>query len=130
MKIAIMLFNGTVAPRADIADEIIIYEIDNKKIVNKVKYNIFFVPYLFFNSLLMKIKIKLIICGSCPQPILRIIHSYGSDVILNRMGDPEQALKIFLDRKGSVSKSSKKDIPINQEKNSLKYFRRLKNGKN
>jgi predicted Fe-Mo cluster-binding NifX family protein len=123
MKIAVMVFSGVIAPRVDIAEEVIIYDIKNHKVAKRNQYKIFSEPHLFFSSLLSRTNIKLILCGACPEYILKIIQSYGTEVILNRMGDPDEAVKKVLDGLGTESTSptsrvrSRKTIHAETKKN-------------
>ena len=101
MKIAVAVFNNVVAPRADIADEVFIYEVKNKKIIKKVNYKIFLDAGCYFYSLVKNLKVNKFICGSYPHMILNMLQSNGTEVYMNSMGDPDEVVKRFLDKKPS-----------------------------
>lgn len=99
MKVAIPLFRNGVSPRIDIADSLMIYDIDNGVIKKKEKCSLTFEHAAQLISILQKKKITRIICAGCPQFFLRMLYFYGVEVVPGMTGDPEYIVKQLVDGK-------------------------------
>jgi predicted Fe-Mo cluster-binding NifX family protein len=106
MKVAIPLFRNGVSPRIDIADSLMIYDIDNGVIKKKEKCSLTFEHAAQLISILQKKQITRIICAGCPQFFLRMLYFYDVEVVPGVMGDPEYIVKQLVDGKLS-------DLPLN-----------------
>jgi predicted Fe-Mo cluster-binding NifX family protein len=106
MKVAIPLFRNGMSPRIDIADSLLIYDIDNGVVKGKETCSLNFEHATQFISILQKKQITRIICAGCPQFFLRMLYFYGIEVVPGVMGNPEYIVKQLVDGKLS-------DIPLN-----------------
>jgi predicted Fe-Mo cluster-binding NifX family protein len=99
MKVAIPVFKSRVSPRIDVSDSLLVYDIHNGVLKQKV------IPSLAFDypaelvSFLQKNNIKQVICGGCPQFFLRALLFYGFDVAAGLSGDPGHIMKLFVEGK-------------------------------
>ena len=98
MKIAVAVFKNVIAPRADIADELFIYEVNNKKVVSRIRYKVFLDASFQLQSLMTNLQVNKIVCGSYPNNILNMLKSIGIDVCMNAMGNPDKCIKTMLGR--------------------------------
>ena len=93
MNIAIALFKNSIAPRLDISDSIIIYDINQGIIKGKKQYEIDFnLPGELFLQLLEK-KVEIIICSSAPRVYDKTLSSHGIQVIYDVKGEPDVLIK-------------------------------------
>jgi predicted Fe-Mo cluster-binding NifX family protein len=106
MKVAIPLFRNGVSPRIDIADSLLIYDIDNGIVKGKETCSLTFEHAAQIIPVLQKKQITRIICAGCPQYFFRMLYFYGVDVVPGVTGDPENIVKQLIDGKFS-------DIPLN-----------------
>ena len=106
MKVAIPLFRNGVSPRIDIADSLLIYDIDNGVVKRKEKCSLTFEHAAQLISILQKKQITRVICAGCPQFFLRMLYFYGVEVVPGVTGDPEYIVKQLVEGKLS-------DIPLN-----------------
>ena len=106
MKVAIPLFRNGVSPRIDIADSLLIYDIDNGIVKGKETCSLTFEHAAQLIPVLQKKQITRIICAGCPQFFLRMLCFHGVEVVPGVMGDPEYIVKQLIDGKLS-------DIPFN-----------------
>jgi predicted Fe-Mo cluster-binding NifX family protein len=97
MKIAVPLFRNIVSPRLDIADSLLIYDIDNGVIKEKKKCSLTFEHAAQLMAILKKNEITRVICAGCPQFFLRLLYFYGIEVVGGAMGDPDQIVKQSID---------------------------------
>jgi predicted Fe-Mo cluster-binding NifX family protein len=93
MKVAIPLFRNGLSPRIDIADSLLIYDIDNGAVKKKETCGLTFEHAAQLISILQKKQITRIICGGCPQFFLRMFYFYGVEVVPGVMGDPDHIVK-------------------------------------
>lgn len=107
MKIAIPLFRNGLSPRIDIADSLLIYDIDNGIVKGKETCRLSFEHAAQLIPVLQKKQITRIICAGCPQFFLRMLCFYGVEVVPGVMGDPEYIVKQLIDGKFS-------DISLNE----------------
>jgi len=99
MKVAIPLFRNGVSPRIDIADSLLIYDIDNGVVKRKEKCSLTFEHAAQLISILQKKQITRIICAGCPQFFLRMLYFYGVEVVPGVTGDLEYIVKQLVDGK-------------------------------
>jgi predicted Fe-Mo cluster-binding NifX family protein len=97
MKVAIPLFRNGVSPRIDIADSLLIYDIDKGIVKGKETCSITFEHVAQIIPIIQKKQITRIICAGCPQFFLRMLCFYGIEVVPGVMGDPEYILKQLID---------------------------------
>lgn len=95
MKVAIPIFRNVVSPRLDIADGLLIYDIDNDVVNKKEKCSLNFDQPAQLISILQKNEISTIICGGCPQFFLRNLVFFGFDVVSGLTGDPDHIVQVF-----------------------------------
>ena len=99
MRIAVTLFRNSVSPRIDIADTLLIYDIDNGKIKETKRCSLTFEYATQLISILQQKKITTIVCGGCPQFFLRMLLFHGFEVQLGLTGDPENIAKSLAEGK-------------------------------
>jgi predicted Fe-Mo cluster-binding NifX family protein len=99
MKVAIPLFRNGVSPRIDIADSLLIYDIDNGVIKRKETCSLNFEYAAQLISILQEKQITRIICAGCPQFFLRMLYFYDIEVVPGVMEDPEYIVKQLVDGK-------------------------------
>jgi len=99
MKVAVAIFKDVVAPRLDIADSVIIYEIKNKVLKSKEKFRLFFDRPYYLIALMEEEKLTSILCGSCPPFLLRALDVHDFDVKWGLMGDPDKLIKSLIEGK-------------------------------
>jgi predicted Fe-Mo cluster-binding NifX family protein len=97
MKVAVALFKNSIAPRADIADELVVYEIKRRSVVSRIRYKVFLDASFQFQSLMTNLQVNKIACGSYPSSILNMLKSNGIDAYMNIMGSPDVFIKKMLD---------------------------------
>jgi predicted Fe-Mo cluster-binding NifX family protein len=107
MKVAIPLFRNGVSPRIDIADSLLIYDIDKGVVKREEKCSLTFEHANQLISILQKKQINRVICAGCPQFFFRMLYFYGIEVVPGVMGDLEYIVKQLVDGKLS-------DIPLNE----------------
>jgi predicted Fe-Mo cluster-binding NifX family protein len=98
MTVALALFKDVVAPRLDKADKVFIYEIAKGEIKNREVFDLFFDHTSYLHSILEQKKVEKVLCGSCPETLLRILRYRGIDVICNLLGDPQNNIEMFLSK--------------------------------
>ncbi|UCH96147.1 MAG: hypothetical protein JSV88_04635 [Candidatus Aminicenantes bacterium] len=98
MKVAIPLFRNGLSPRIDIADSLLIYDIDNGVVKRKEKCSLIFEHANQLIAVLQKNQITRIICGGCPQFFLRMLSFHGVEVVPGMIGDPDYIVKQLLNR--------------------------------
>ncbi len=81
----------------DIAERFLVYDIENGAISRKEECPL--VPDQPFQlvSLLRERGVKTIICGGCPQFLLRMLFSNGLEVLPGLSGDPEDVVHMLVD---------------------------------
>jgi predicted Fe-Mo cluster-binding NifX family protein len=102
MKVAVPLFRNGVSPRIDIADSLLIYDIDNGIVKGKETCSLTFEHAAQLISILQKKQIARILCAGCPQFFLRMLYFYGVEVVPGVTGDPEYIVKQWIDGKLSA----------------------------
>jgi predicted Fe-Mo cluster-binding NifX family protein len=97
MKVGIMMFKEGVSPRLDIADSLLIYDLDTNTGVaaRKELCSLDFDQPFQLVSFLQEKGISTILCGGCPQFFWRTLFFYGFDVVPGVMGDPEDLMKLL-----------------------------------
>jgi predicted Fe-Mo cluster-binding NifX family protein len=101
MKIAIPLFRNGMSPRIDIADSLLIYDIDNGIVKGKETCSVTFEHAAQLIPVLEKKQITRIICAGCPQYFMRMLCFSGVEVVPGVMGEPEYIVKQLIDGKFS-----------------------------
>jgi predicted Fe-Mo cluster-binding NifX family protein len=99
MKVAVTVFKNGVSPRVDIADTLLIYDIENGVIREKEKCSLNFDHPAQLISVLQKKEIATVICGGCSQFFSRMLFFNGFDVMPGLIGDPEHIIKNLIDGK-------------------------------
>jgi len=106
-----MMFKDGVSPRLDIADSLVIYDVDAKVGIaaRNEKCSVDFEQPFQLISFLQKKGISTVLCGGCPQFFRRMLFYYGFEVISGVMGDPEELVKLLAAGKlpGMSSSSSR-----------------------
>lgn len=108
MKVGIMLFRNIVSPRLDIADSLLVYDIDNENGVVKKKEqcSLAFDHPTQLISFLQENEVKKIICGGCPQFLSRMLVFHGFDMVAGLTGDPGHIEKMLVEGKLGDLRSS------------------------
>jgi predicted Fe-Mo cluster-binding NifX family protein len=96
MKVAVTIFRNSIAPRVDISEGLLIYEIDDGVIKNKEEYNSAFEQPFQLLSVLREKGIKKILCGGCPQFLLRMLFFNGFEVMPGLAGDPGEIIEALV----------------------------------
>jgi len=101
MKVAVSVFKNGVSPRLDIADSLLIYDIDadNGVVKQEETCQLMVEQPIELISILQRKEIKKIICGGCPQFFLRMLVFYGFDVVSGLTGNPGHIVKMLADGK-------------------------------
>jgi hypothetical protein len=111
MKVGIPIFRNVVSPRLDIADGLLIYNIDNDVVNKKEKCSLNFDQPAQLISILQKNEITTIICGGCSQFFLRNLVFFGFDVVSGLTGDPDHIVQIFA--AGKLNNGNSDNSPAN-----------------
>lgn len=90
MKVAATMFKEGVSPRLDIADSVWIYHIDTDKqsAVLKEKCEAACEQADRLIALLKEKDITMVVCGGCPQYLLRMLIFHGIEIVPGAIGDP------------------------------------------
>ena len=99
MRVAVTVFRNGVSPRVDIADTLLIYDIENGVIQEKEKCSLIFDHPTQLISVLQKKQIATVLCGGCPQFFSRMLFFNGFEVMPGLAGDPELVIKNLIDGK-------------------------------
>ncbi|MCP5102887.1 MAG: hypothetical protein GY950_05900 [bacterium] len=99
MKVAITVFKNGVSPRLDIAERLLIYEIHEGGVTKKEECRLAFDEPGQLISTLQKNGITRVICGGCPQFLLRMLSFHGLEVLSGFTGDPGRIVKQLMDGK-------------------------------
>jgi predicted Fe-Mo cluster-binding NifX family protein len=97
MKVAVTVFKNGVSPRVDIADSLLIYDIENGVIQDKEECHLVFDQPPQLISFLQEKQIAAIICGGCSKFFLRMLFFHGFDVMSGVTGDPENIIQKLID---------------------------------
>jgi predicted Fe-Mo cluster-binding NifX family protein len=134
MKVGIMMFKEGISPRLDIADSLLIYDLDTNTGVaaRRESCRLDFDQPFQLVSFLQEKGISTILCGGCPQFFWRMLFFYGFDVVPGVTGDPEDLVKLlaagklpgawtgayrFLDDKGD-----KMQVAVKVTSKSIKHY--------
>jgi len=95
MKVAVTIFKGGVSPRLDITDSLWIYQIDEEhgNFLLKEKCEAAFEHVDQMIRLFTEKDVTRILCGGCPQFLLRMLILHDLEIIPGVMGDPEESIK-------------------------------------
>lgn len=106
MKVAVPIFRNGVSPRIDIADSLLIYDIDGGIVKSKEKCPLQFDQPAELISFLQEKEIEKVVCGGCPQFFSRMLYFYGFEVLPGLTGEPEHIIKMLLNGKFASSPSN------------------------
>jgi predicted Fe-Mo cluster-binding NifX family protein len=90
MKVAVTIFKEGVSPRLDIADSLWIYQIDKDREIAtlKEKCGAACEQADQLIGLLKEKGISTVVCGGCPQYLLRMLTFHGVEIVPGVMGEP------------------------------------------
>ncbi len=96
MKIAITSSGNKIATTFDFVDEIVLFDCNNKKIINE-KRIVFMKQYIPWRAKILKeLKVDIIICGAISNWSKIMLHHHGIKIISGITGDMEIVIKEFL----------------------------------
>jgi len=119
MKVAIPIFRNGVSPRIDIADSLLIYDIDNGKIKKKKKCSLTYEHSAQLISILRNKQITRVICSGCPQFFLRMLCLYGVKVIPGVVGNPDTIIKQMMN--GEISDITADGLKMRSSRSRSRY---------
>ena len=105
MRIGVTMFRDNISPRLDISDSLLIYEIKNCQIKQKEKINLIYDQPGQLLTIFEKKKIDLIMCNSCPGYFSRMISANDKKIVSNVSGNPDEIVKMFINKKLQNSES-------------------------
>lgn len=103
MKVAVTVFKNGVSPRLDVADRLFVYDVENGAVKRKEEWPLVFEQPFQLISMLRECGIKKIICGGCPQFLLRMLFAGGFEVLPGLAGDPGHVVNMLAD--GSLNQA-------------------------
>lgn len=113
------------SPRLDITDSLLVYDIENHVVKEKEQCDLVFEQPAQLISFLQKKQVNTIVCGGCPQFILRMLSFYGIDVVPGLTGDPESIVTMLINGKLNHSSScARVSSGFNRQRGDRKRFRR------
>ena len=103
MKVAIPYWQGRVSPVFDVAQNLLLADVENGREITRVKRTL--KNSDSFNRVqdILQFGVKLVICGAVSEQFLVLLQSAGVGVISNVCGPIEDVLKAFL--KGTLTNS-------------------------
>ncbi len=101
MKIGVLTFRGSIAPRADIAEALCIFEVNDKEYSFLERVELFLQHPFELAEVLRAKGIEALIASSSPRNLVFILESIGIRVFHTHGGSIEDAVKGFI--KGNIS---------------------------
>ena len=127
MRVAVPLFKNGMSPRLDITDSLLVYDIENDMVKKKERCDLVFEQPAQLISFLQEKQVNTIVCGGCPQFILRMLSFYGFDVVPGLTGDPGSIVTMLINGKLNHSSSCARIPPgSGRQCRDRKRFRRGK----
>ncbi len=94
MKVAVPVWNGNVSPVLDTAGQLIVFEVENERIISRTKLPI---EERILSEKAKKIanSAHILICGAMSSHMASFLSSFGLDVYPWVMGDAECLVEMF-----------------------------------
>jgi predicted Fe-Mo cluster-binding NifX family protein len=99
MLVAVCVFKGSVSPRLDVSDTLLIYLIDNGDVKGSESHSPVCDHPMQLISFLREKNVETVIVGGCPRFFLRMLIHHGVNVVYGVRGEPDAVLTMFLQGK-------------------------------
>lgn len=97
MKVAIAYWHGRVSPVFDVAQNVLLVDVENGRETARVKKTLQRNNSSFERTqLILQFGVKLVICGAISEQFLVLLQSAGVGVLSNVCGSTEDVLQAFL----------------------------------
>jgi predicted Fe-Mo cluster-binding NifX family protein len=99
MKVAIPIFGPRVSPRFDYAPGLLLFNLEDGKVVGSEKFSLQAWDRLQRLQKLQEFGVKTLICGGIDGNSVQILSDYGIRVISWVVGEADEAMQFFLEGK-------------------------------
>lgn len=106
MLVAIPLFGSRISPNFDYSKELLLIKIKGREILYRKKLSLENLSTFQRVQVLIKSGVNTLLCGGIEQSIRQRMKNLGIDVIWNRMGEAEVALREYLRERSAEEKDA------------------------
>jgi len=96
MKIAIPYWHDRVSPVFDVAQNLVLVDVENKQEIQRIKAELHDTDAFNRTRHILQCGAGQVICGAISEPLLVLLRSAGVGVYANVCGPVEEVLKAFL----------------------------------